>query len=266
LGSVITALITKSLKSLHSGSVKINGKHNQKQPNNPKRKEGSNMRSVITALITIGVFVFSSTAVYATGDTTIKGTTTDATKASLNVTNSSDTSLLYVRNDGNVGVGTTTPGVKLDVAGDIKGNTVKGSSWGYTKNFTYTGSISTNSTTWVEITHYTTTVTTPALSNLIVTLHIPFVSNDIGDTRSRIRLVFDDNTISDATKYNYHTSEYHEITLTGLVQNVTAGSHTIRVYAAVDAGTLRMPHYNTAAIEATLSPAIFANLYLVGWY
>ncbi len=225
------------------------------------------MRSTIIVLIAIGVFVFFSTAVYATGDTTIKGTTSDTTKASLNVTNSSDTSLLYVRNDGNVGIGTQTPETKLDVAGDIKGNTVKGSSWGYTKNFTYTDHITTASTTWAEVTHYTTTVTTPALSNLIVTLHIPFVGSDTGGARIRIRLVFDNTTISDATMHDGHAwDDFRNITLTGLVQNVTAGSHTIRVYAAVSAGTLHIPHYNTTLIEATLSPAIFANLYLVGWY
>ena len=50
-------------------------------------------------------------------DTTIKGTTADSTAASLNVTNSADTSLLYVRNSGNVGIGTTGPGEKLTVSG-----------------------------------------------------------------------------------------------------------------------------------------------------
>ena len=49
-------------------------------------------------------------------DTTIKGTTADSTAASLNVTNSADTSLLYVRNSGNVGIGTTGPGEKLTVS------------------------------------------------------------------------------------------------------------------------------------------------------
>ncbi len=79
------------------------------------------MRSTIIVLIAIGVFVFFSTAVYATGDTTIKGTTSDTTKASLEVTNSSNASLLYVRNDGNVGVGTTSPNTKLEVNGAISG-------------------------------------------------------------------------------------------------------------------------------------------------
>jgi len=48
-------------------------------------------------------------------DTTIKGTGATSATAGLEVTNSSDTSLLYVRNDGNVGIGTTNPGALLDV-------------------------------------------------------------------------------------------------------------------------------------------------------
>ncbi|HUD03681.1 MAG TPA: hypothetical protein VMR51_02740, partial [Patescibacteria group bacterium] len=49
----------------------------------------------------------------------LKGTTSDNSAAALNVTNSGSTSLLYVRNDGNVGIGTTSPEQKLTVSGDI---------------------------------------------------------------------------------------------------------------------------------------------------
>ena len=39
----------------------------------------------------------------------VRGITSDSTAAALKVTNLSDNSLLFVRNDGNVGIGTTTP-------------------------------------------------------------------------------------------------------------------------------------------------------------
>ena len=51
----------------------------------------------------------------------IKGQTDDNTKYGLKVKNNSGTDLFSVRNDGNVGVGTTSPGSKLEVNGTIDG-------------------------------------------------------------------------------------------------------------------------------------------------
>ncbi len=45
----------------------------------------------------------------------VKGSTTDNTAAALNVTDSADSSKLYVRNDGNVGIGTTNPLLNLHI-------------------------------------------------------------------------------------------------------------------------------------------------------
>ena len=45
------------------------------------------------------------------GKLDVKGTTSDASTTALNVRNSSDASLLFVRNDGRVGIGTTSPSV-----------------------------------------------------------------------------------------------------------------------------------------------------------
>ncbi len=65
--------------------------------------------------ITTLMAVFSICAYCA--DTTIKGTTSDSTASSLEVTNSANTSLILVRNDGNVGVGTASPNTNLDISG-----------------------------------------------------------------------------------------------------------------------------------------------------
>ena len=48
---------------------------------------------------------------------TVKGSSTASTNAAANFTDAAGTSILYVRNDGNVGVGTAAPSVKLTVSG-----------------------------------------------------------------------------------------------------------------------------------------------------
>jgi hypothetical protein len=163
-------------------------------------------------------------------------------------------------------------GVQVNLEGsltaerDITAKTVHGASWAYQKNINFTASVTTNSTTLQEISQYTQTIAIPKLSCLIVTLHIPFTGNDTPDKRSRICLQFDTQTISDATKYNQGQWELNEITLTGLVQNVAEGNHTVKVWAAVEGGTLNIPHYNPDRIEKKITPEIFANFYMVGFY
>jgi uncharacterized protein YqkB len=49
----------------------------------------------------------------------VKGIDGTSTNSALNVTNSSDNSLLFVRNDGNVGIGTASPSSKLDIGFDV---------------------------------------------------------------------------------------------------------------------------------------------------
>jgi len=50
-------------------------------------------------------------------NTYLKGATADTTAPALHVVNSAAGSLLYARNDGNVGIGTASPARKLDVNG-----------------------------------------------------------------------------------------------------------------------------------------------------
>ena len=75
---------------------------------------------MIKRLILLALPIFLSSALAYAADTTIKGTTATSAAASLEVTNSADASLLFVRNDGNIGVGDATPAALFTVAaGDL---------------------------------------------------------------------------------------------------------------------------------------------------
>ncbi|HBE60665.1 MAG TPA: hypothetical protein DDW56_25025, partial [Cyanobacteria bacterium UBA11366] len=85
----------------------------------------------------------TSSSLTVTGNTRIKGTTKDNTAAGLNVTNSDSNSLFYVRNDGNIGIGTTNPSAKLEISGGdlkISGN-ISATNQSLSGNLSVTGNI-----------------------------------------------------------------------------------------------------------------------------
>src|SRR3989338_6205371 len=81
-------------------------------------------RPIFCVLFLASLFLLRAPLLFAAVDTTIKGTTSNSTNAALEVTNSSDADLLFVRNDGNVGVGDATPDAVLQLkAGTATANT-----------------------------------------------------------------------------------------------------------------------------------------------
>jgi len=140
-----------------------------------------------------------------------------------------------------------------------------GTCWSWKDVVPFTGTVSVTTGQWMDVSPYTRTISIPyGLSWLNVTVHIPFVGNAKGKTRSRIRLNFDGQTISDASKFNPTGYECHEITLTGLVQGVPSGNHTITVSAMVDGGELCIPYYDPKLIENTVQPLMVAHEFAFG--
>jgi len=74
----------------------------------------------------------------------VKGTTSDNTTSGFNVTNSGNTSMFYIRNDGKIGIGTTAPNSSLDINGELR---VRGSTTGHV-GFKAAASTSSTTYTW----------------------------------------------------------------------------------------------------------------------
>ena len=99
------------------------------------RYEGdSNSRGLMFSTRNTGVGMVDAVTITGPGDVgigntapgsrlVVKGAGITSAASALNVTNSTDASLLFVRNDGNVGVGTNAPGYKLAVNGSFAATT-----------------------------------------------------------------------------------------------------------------------------------------------
>jgi len=140
------------------------------------------------------------------------------------------------------------------------GNT---NAFSFNEKIPYTTSVVVNSAAFVEVNHYRRQFNLDRAQNVHINLHIPFVGNDTAGRRSRIQLRVDGETVCDSSKYNTKSWELHEVTFTALVQ-LAPGQHTVTVFACVDGGTLRMPHYDGGSIEHTVKDSIFANLLVIG--
>lgn len=98
----------------------------------------------------------------------IKGAGSTSATSSLNVTNSGGTSILYVRNDGRVGIGSTAPATALDVNGTIKTTNFQmtsGATVGYVLRSDATGNAS-----WVSSTSLAVTETDPQVGSAITNM------------------------------------------------------------------------------------------------
>jgi hypothetical protein len=135
----------------------------------------------------------------------------------------------------------------------------------YSEVVNYTDHIFTDSLGWVEAPYYTRTITLKETDMLEITYRIPFSGNSKGDSRSRIRVMFDDTEVLSFMKYNSNSWELQDMFLSGKVFNILPGQHTIKLMVVVDSGTFYFPHYNKALIEAKLPPTITANLYFIGY-
>ena len=98
-----------------------------------------------------------------------------------------------------------------------------------------------------------------------VNINIPLTGNDSGGQYSRIITYFDDEVICDSTIYNSDAWEMKPITINGYVKNVRQGEHTITIKAAVSAGTLHIPHFDSNSVTETIKPRIQYSYFVAGY-
>ena len=129
----------------------------------------------------------------------------------------------------------------------------------------YNGDVKTNQKSLSEVPYYTRTFTTQNDYKLCtVNINIPFTGNIDPKTRSRIVLYLDDEPIYNTQLHSNAVWDLYQLTMLGYKSNLKAGTHTMKVFAAVDGGTLYMPHYNTNLIEHKMSPSLFGSILITG--
>jgi len=125
----------------------------------------------------------------------------------------------------------------------------------------FTQSVNIRGNTWQEIPTYTRTFeTTKSYVSCRFEITVPFAGTDSPGTRNRMLLLFDDEAINDNSFYSQTYWFLPSVAISSHKTNVKSGTHTLRLMAAVNGGTLQFPHYNAGLSEATLKPSIFATM------
>jgi len=107
-----------------------------------------------------------------------------------------------------------------------------------------TASITSTATTWTEIPNHARTVNFPKKAeNVVIRWHFPYSGNEGATFRSRIRLQLDGVDIAESAFYHNDPWGLRDIVLEGIVQNVAAGNHTVKIFSKIDGGTLHLPHF-----------------------
>lgn len=168
---------------------------------------------------------------------------------------------VYFQNNGNVGIGTTVPGAKLEIRGNVKivdgtqgANKVLTSdanglsSWQArpaSAQATSIAALSTTSTTWTDMTNMLVTLTTSG-GNILISFTTQETNTDVAITA--FRFVIDGTEVNSAIYGNAINQEdassvMHQknIAATWLATGVTAGSHTVKVQWKVTSGTAYAP-------------------------
>ena len=133
-----------------------------------------------------------------------------------------------------------------------------------TANITYTASVPVTTATLTEVPIYTKTVIAGKNYPLFeIQYVIPMTGNTIGNTRSRIIVYLDSVAIYDSTMYGPDTYNLVPLDIVARAINVPCGSHTVKILAATNGGTLNIPYFDPNLLEAS-PPTLFGRIMILG--
>jgi len=128
---------------------------------------------------------------------------------------------VFVDNDGNVGMGTATPGVKLEVVGKEQNTNARVSVSSNT-------ALTTSSKTFIDVPGLTLDITT-ADSHLLILLDIPGISNDSNDEEMFFIILVDDVQVPGMIDHEESVADLLWSSSLRLLTPVSAGTHTVKV-------------------------------------
>jgi len=120
------------------------------------------MASTFPMTITSGDNVLIGTTIDSGAKLSLRGSGTTSATTALRVEDSNGSASLFVRDDGRVGIGTTSPGAALEVNGSVKTTTLFTANWSYdgasnTKTIQTQGSVAGDKLTLADLNGYTGT-------------------------------------------------------------------------------------------------------------
>lgn len=199
----------------------------------------------------------SAIAAYIDGALSVRGNGATASNFALTVNNNASSDLLMVRNDGNIGIGTSTPGTKLDVNGSIKmtdGNQTNGKAMISDASGVATWKSSPPAITFGGLNNLgfsvsnSTTAVGPTMSfnkvydatDVEVTMYSRVTAGSFSGVGHITFEIYVDGLIGTASTQHvmFSSGQTEYVNLKSFFSGqLAAGTHTIRIVAITDAGT-----------------------------